>query len=473
MLWPPWYSTDQQHRVVRSRRSTTRSNQAIINPSTGVITGGPRYNGIVLPGDGFPREASDLAVYNDPAVNALFVGAPRGLTKTHKNVFEPRGGVSYAWNDKTVVKASAGVFHNRVTLNDSLLLGGNPPFQPQVSVSNGSVDNPGRRRRRGGAAARHDGDRSGVQAPGGLHLFGGRAAPAALGFVRRRDLRRPPGPQPPARAQHQPARRRHGAGATRASTRRRCVPTRATASSGCRRHEAARSTTACSSASIAATATGSSSAPPTRSASRWTTRSSRRDVLFNTFDDSGYWGPSSFDRRHVFNFYYIYDLPFFSDQTSMLARDARRLADLRLHVHAHRHAAVGDARRPTSPASATPSRSRTNQVGDPSTDANGKFSAGAGADQNFWFNPGGVRAPATGTFGNAPRNGIYDPGQYQWDIALFKNVRARGTATRLQFRAEIFNFLNHANLERRRHRTRPARRSAGSRARTTRAATSS
>jgi hypothetical protein len=29
-----------------------------------------------------------------------------------------------------------------VTLNDSSLLGGNPPFQPQVSVSNGSVDNP-------------------------------------------------------------------------------------------------------------------------------------------------------------------------------------------------------------------------------------------------------------------------------------------------------------------------------------------
>ncbi len=45
-------------------------------------------------------------------------------------------------NEKTIVKASAGVFHNRVTLNDSLLLGGNPPFQPQVSVSNGSADNP-------------------------------------------------------------------------------------------------------------------------------------------------------------------------------------------------------------------------------------------------------------------------------------------------------------------------------------------
>ena len=114
------------------------------------IVSGPRYNGILLPGDGFPSDASDLAVYNDPAVLALFQGAPRGLTETHKNVFEPRGGCPYSLNDKTIVKASAGIFHNRVTLNDSLLLGGNPPFQPQVGVSNGSVDNPARP---GGAAA--------------------------------------------------------------------------------------------------------------------------------------------------------------------------------------------------------------------------------------------------------------------------------------------------------------------------------
>ena len=47
--------------------------------------------------------------------------------------------------------------------------------------------------------------------------------------------------------------------------------------------------------------------------------------------------------------------------------------------------------------------------------------------------------------GNAPRFAIYNPGQYQWDIALFKNVNLRAKHS-LQFRAEIFNFLNHANL---------------------------
>ena len=40
------------------------------------------------------------------------------------------------------MRASAGVFHNRATLNDSTLLGGNPPFQPQATIENGSADNP-------------------------------------------------------------------------------------------------------------------------------------------------------------------------------------------------------------------------------------------------------------------------------------------------------------------------------------------
>src|SRR5262249_41750454 len=56
---------------------------------------------------------------------------------------EPRLGASYAITDKTIVRVSSGLFHNRTALNDSSLLGGNPPFQPQVTIANGSVDNPG------------------------------------------------------------------------------------------------------------------------------------------------------------------------------------------------------------------------------------------------------------------------------------------------------------------------------------------
>ena len=68
-----------------------------------------------------------------------------------------------------------------------------------------------------------------------------------------------------------------------------------------------------------------------------------------------------------------------------------------------------------------------------------------GTDNNFWFNPAAFAAPAAGTFGNAPRNLLTNPGQQQWDIAVFKNFRFAGSRT-LQFRAEIFNFPNHPNL---------------------------
>ena len=87
----------------------------MINPATGRIVGGSRYNGIVLAGDGFEGDGNDLAVAGDPQVQALFRGEPRGFSKTHYNVFEPRLGVSYSLNQKTILRTSAGVFHNRVT----------------------------------------------------------------------------------------------------------------------------------------------------------------------------------------------------------------------------------------------------------------------------------------------------------------------------------------------------------------------
>ena len=53
--------------------------------------------------------------------------------------------------------------------------------------------------------------------------------------------------------------------------------------------------------------------------------------------------------------------------------------------------------------------------------------------------------PDNNTFGNSPRNSYYNPGEQQWDLALFKNFSLSGMR-RLQLRAECFNFINHPNL---------------------------
>jgi hypothetical protein len=442
VLWPPWYAQLNNAATFDPARYST-ANQAVIDPATGRILSGPRYNGIVLPGDGFPDEASGLAVYNDPAVNALFVGAPRGLTKTHKDVFEPRAGLSYGVNDKTIVKVSTGVFHNRVTLNDSMLLGGNPPFQPQVSVSNGSVDNPGGA---GGAASLPLGMTAidpEFKHPVAYMWSAGMQRDAPWGFVvdatyvgrKGRNLQReininqlPEGTLQANPGVNSAALRPYkGYGVIRMSVNNGRSEYNGLQLSADRRYR--------NGFKLGLAYTLSHTEDDA---------SNKRDVIFNTYDDSGMWGNASFDRRHVFNFYYIYDLPFYrAEPTSAKGRvlggwqisgsTFMRTGTPLWVTRGDDIAGVGDS-------FAQP----FNLVGDPNAGTNGQLS-NSNTDPNLWFNPAAYARPTTGTFGNAPRNNMYGPGQYQWDIALFKNVVVKDRQS-FQFRAEIFNFLNHANL---------------------------
>jgi hypothetical protein len=64
---------------------------------------------------------------------------------------------------------------------------------------------------------------------------------------------------------------------------------------------------------------------------------------------------------------------------------------------------------------------------------------------NEWFNPNAFILPAFGTYGNLGR-GVYNgPGMADLDLSLLKDTRIR-ERLQLQWRAEFFNALNHANL---------------------------
>ena len=64
---------------------------------------------------------------------------------------------------------------------------------------------------------------------------------------------------------------------------------------------------------------------------------------------------------------------------------------------------------------------------------------------NQWFNPKAFSLPTAGTYSNLGR-GVYEgPGLAEADVSLFKNTTLFERAT-LQFRAEFFNVLNHANF---------------------------
>ena len=66
---------------------------------------------------------------------------------------------------------------------------------------------------------------------------------------------------------------------------------------------------------------------------------------------------------------------------------------------------------------------------------------------NEWFNPKAFLAPPnnSGFWGNLGRDTLIGPGLATWDFALHKDIRF-GERTNLQFRAEFFNILNHANF---------------------------
>ncbi len=64
-----------------------------------------------------------------------------------------------------------------------------------------------------------------------------------------------------------------------------------------------------------------------------------------------------------------------------------------------------------------------------------------------WFNPAAFLMPPanSGFYGNLGRNTLIGPGLETWDLSLLKDTRL-AERTSVQFRAEFFNVLNHANF---------------------------
>ena len=64
---------------------------------------------------------------------------------------------------------------------------------------------------------------------------------------------------------------------------------------------------------------------------------------------------------------------------------------------------------------------------------------------NEYFNPAAFSVPASGTYGNVGRDTLIGPGIATVDLSAMKNA-VLSEKLRLQFRAEFFNLLNHANF---------------------------
>jgi len=128
-----------------SPKDYSASSAPAVSPTTGYLTGGDVYDGVVIPGSGFPSAAKGHvpdAILNGP-YQRLFRGYDSNYSPTVYSNIQPRFGFAYQVMPGTVIRAGVGRYMQRLGISDTVHVGGNAPFQPASSVTNGSVDNPG------------------------------------------------------------------------------------------------------------------------------------------------------------------------------------------------------------------------------------------------------------------------------------------------------------------------------------------
>jgi hypothetical protein len=435
-IWPPWHSRwGSLAEFLPAFYDPAKA--PVVDPKQGFIASGDAYDGIVLPGCGVPSaEGNRFPVLHTGEFNRLYHCLPDGLAETHYRVFQPRLGIAYAFTPTTALRAGIGMFANRTAINRDTALGGNAPFQPQTTVINGSADAPA------GATPRLFPFTLTSQDPvfkiptawnwnATFQRDIGWGTTVEVGYVGRRGI-------------HNQRKRNIN----------QLVPGAVQANPGINVN-ALRPYVGLGILGIAENSGLSMyhglqvsierrfaqnlhfGMAYTLSRSEDNT-SSLTDVLPNAYNDRNYWGPSDFDRRHVFILNTTYAVPWLRGSSNWMHRvlgnwefsgvfqaQSGTPFSVRNNVD---YAGVG----------AGSGNQFWNMVGDPTATVT------SFTDSAVWFNKAAFSAPAQGTFGNQPRNALRNPGFWNIDGAIRKNIPTIERQL-LQFRFEIFNVLNHPN----------------------------
>ena len=158
----------------------------------------------------------------------------------------------------------------------------------------------------------------------------------------------------------------------------------------------------------------------------------------NPFQPHWDYGLSSFDIRHSATLNATYDLPFSAKSHSFLNRvisqwQASAIATLQSGLPFSPQLGFnptndGNTRNPIRP-SWNPAFTGDVITGNP----------------NQYYNPNAFIVPSPGTYGTAGRDVLTGPGLKDLDLSLGKRIPIRERMN-LQFRAEVFNILNHTNF---------------------------
>jgi TonB-dependent receptor-like protein len=167
-------------------------------------------------------------------------------------------------------------------------------------------------------------------------------------------------------------------------------------------------------------------------------------------------GPSDFDIRQRLSINYFYSLPAVFGGSHFWATRAASAVISGWRIGGIVSARTGTQFSPSvniryknylfSPSRPNLKPGQSNNPIQGTTSGCGRFAAGQKlGTPELYFDPCVFSAPPAGTLGNAGRNTIVAPRIFNMDLSLQKEFLL-DKKRRLQFRAELFNFLNHTNF---------------------------
>jgi hypothetical protein len=429
------------------------ANAAVLDRSTGNIISGDRYNGVVIPGSSFPAAGKGrVPAIDSGEFNRLLSGGSSYPSPSQFNVV-PRLGMAYSFSSKHVVRLGGGGFLSRPGVYDSVFLGGNPPWQPMVSVSNGVADNPG-----GGARAAFPQFFMTIdrvykiprsynwnatyqhQLTSDTTVEVGYIGTAGNYLSRERDLN-----QLPTGTTFQAA----NAGANVNFLR----PFKGFANIPMLEHSGRSLYHGLQFEVNRRFSKGLSYGFAYTLSKTMDNNSGPRDGFIDVYNQGLNWGKSGNDVRHIVIMNYIWEMPFFNHGSKLMRATLGgwqvsgviqfQTGAPILIGNGDDYLGIGSTN--TKPWNLNGTPDRPKQFAN--ENANGNYTG----ITNFWFNPqvsGSAWAtkPANGQLPNQNRNSIpfNNVGFQNWNIGLFKSFRITEKQF-VQFRAEGFNFLNHPN----------------------------
>ena len=444
------------------------ANAVKVDQKTGnpIAGSGNSLNGVIIPGTGLTDAGKGRTPALDSGLyNSLYTpSVPSYYTNVHPGQgFQPRLGIAYQINSKTVLRTGGGRFLTRLGVSDSVLLGGNPPLQPTASISNGLVDAP---------------------------LGTNGAATYPLGVTSEsRDFKSPESWQYNAAVQREVGFNttveiayvgRRGLHQQLESNINQLQPGTIQANPGVSEN-ALRPYLGYGSIRQAQNV-GSSrynglQIDVERRFSKgflfgfaYTLSRSKddgsdpKDIVANTYDRTTVYGPSNYDRHHVIVANTIWQLPFFADKTRLTGKllggfQVSMVAQFQTGTPFSVQTGDDFGGVGTGSGNGTGQGSRWLIVGNPSQtgqfanqDISGNaepkyyytFVSSTGALAKAGATPN-ITQPAPGTFTTQlSRNMFNNPGFQNWNGAIFKDFHVTEKQY-ITFRAEGFNFLNHPN----------------------------